>query len=320
MSTGIKLAHSNIPQYSSVEQWYKSATITTRPRRILGEIKSGETLFPFSRQPLVIHPIIIDKGQSTIDYILIQTAYRYMYEIATLETETVNSAALKIVTNKHKFSFTENQCQQAMSVIVDEAYHAYVALDFIQQVKQKTSIEPIFLPKDNAIQRVLNKQKSISPNEEHYNLLELITVCLSEHVLTKDLVYIKKESNTCAFFNEIMQDHLVDEIRHAHYFDQILKFIWNKIDEKTKEIIAEYLPVLINDYINIEPQKQYEETLLKQIGLNNKEIEEITHDTYIEKNKNSDPNVINFISVLNKTNILAHTYVNKMFSLNGFVV
>ena len=60
--------------------------------------------------------------------------------------------------------------------------------------------------------------------------------------------------------------------------------------------------------------------MLKQIGLNNKEIEEITHDTYIEKNKNSDPNVINFISVLNKTNILAHTYVNKMFSLNGFVV
>lgn len=320
MSTDIKLSHSNTPQYSSVEQWYKSATVTNRPRRILNEIKSGETLFPFSRQPLVIHPIIIDKGQSAIDYILIQTAYRYMYEIATLETETVNSAALKIATNKHKFSFSENQCQQAMSIIVDEAYHAYVALDFIQQVKQKTSIEPVFLPKDNAVQRVLNKQKNISPNEEYYNLLELVTVCLSEHVLTKDLVYIKKESNTCAFFNEIMQDHLVDEIRHANYFEQILKFVWNKIDKKTKETVAEYLPILINDYINIVPQKQYEEVLLRKIGLNKKEIEEIIYDTHIEKDKNSDLNVINFISVLKKTDILDHNYVNKMFSLNGFIV
>ena len=202
-------------------QWDKYASIRSKPRRFIS-IDLDEYYFPISRQPLCIHPLIVKLGDQAIRFILIQSVYKFMHEIAMLETEMVNSAACKVANNRLSYKFPKDVCHDALTVIIDEAYHAFVAIDFMRQVEDKTKIKPITMPDEspntNAI-KLVNKYLSSNLHDD----FELIAVCISEHTLTKELINIGKESTELRSFSNVMVDHVQDEGRHAAIFNQILK-------------------------------------------------------------------------------------------------
>lgn len=197
------LSTNEVYKHSRQDIWEKRSSIRTRPRRFVSEddLANEEIyFFPISRQPICVHPIILKLGEGVRKYILTQSVYKFMMDVAVLETEVVNAGALLVANNKLNFSFPHNICHDALSVIIDEAYHAYVAIDFMKQVESLTDIESLPIPKETAvIQAIHSIQKTINP--EYSDLFFLIAVCIGEHVLTKDLISIGKDKTICKTFS-----------------------------------------------------------------------------------------------------------------------
>lgn len=289
-------------------QWDQKSSIRSKPRRLLDISECDAHFFPISRQPIAIHPLVTDLGEKAVQFILLQTAYRYMYEIALLELEMVNNVSLKIALNHYPYLFSQEQRNSAMTIIIDEAYHAYVAFDFIQQAENITKVKMQVTPEETPVSRSLKKFA-----DQHFELLQLVSICLSEHVLTKDLVYLKHEQDTCKFFIDIMQDHLLDEGRHASYFATILTTIWQQINDEDKVTVSSYLPCFIDEYINQDAIKQYDRIILTSLNFKPEVIDEILYDSYFTLDKNQDPNVKNFMAVLKSTGLLDDNLIrNKL--------
>lgn len=301
------------------DQWDSKAAVRKKPRRILENSDVNDYFFPLNRQPIAIHPLVTDLGDKAIHYILLQTSYRYMYEIAILELEVVNNVALKIATNQSVMLFSDVIRSDAMSVIIDEAYHAYVAFDFIKQAEGMTKIKSLSLPIESAVSRALSCY-FIDKCSKDFTLLELVSVCLSEHVLTKDLVNLRDESNVSKFFIEVMQDHLIDEGRHASFFANILHLIWKNITQENRRVIADYLPFFIDSYISKQAVIEHNKLILTALGFTPKKIDEIIHDTYFEQDKNSEIDVINFKYVLEKAGLLEDNEVQYALLRNDYTL
>jgi hypothetical protein len=125
------------------EVWEKSSSIRSRPRRIVELDSENMFFYPESRQPLCIHPLVVAKGIDAKRYILTQSLFKFMHDVAILETEVVNSGAILVANNKLDVNFPESMRHDALSVIIDEAYHAYVAkdlgADLLERQKNKIS-------------------------------------------------------------------------------------------------------------------------------------------------------------------------------------
>ncbi len=298
-------------------RWNKYASVRAIPRRTL-EGGNHQKFFPISRQPLAIHPRVAEKNNESMYFILTQSAYRYLHEIAIQEIVDVNEVALNIVNRELDFSISDDDCRQALSVIVDEAYHAYTAFDSIAQISEFTKIKPLPLTSLNPISRAFNTLEHLVSAED-LKMLQFIAVCLSEHVLTKDLVYLNQEPDVSNFFNEIMRDHLLDEGRHASFFSKLLQSFWkNNTQEHKKTIIAQFIPKFIDAYIDNTSQKEFDALLLKALNFSLMEIEEILFDTHFETDKNKNMTVGNFMKVLRKTGLLNNQIVVECFKTHGF--
>ena len=121
--------------------WERRATVRSRPQRQLSENEGH--FYPISRQPLCSHPLVKNMGEDAIQFILIQSAYKFMWDIAQIETRLVNNVAEKIANDRFTVKFPEGMKFNGLTVLVDESYHAYVARDFMHQLYGATKVSPI---------------------------------------------------------------------------------------------------------------------------------------------------------------------------------
>ncbi|OGV25767.1 MAG: hypothetical protein A3F18_05480 [Legionellales bacterium RIFCSPHIGHO2_12_FULL_37_14] len=309
------------PYVSRLDQWDRFASIRSRPRRHIVQ-ESNEYYFPISRQPICVHPIITSLGDEAVRFILIQSMYKFMYEIAMLETEMVNKAACNVANNRLPFHFNAAICHDALTIIVDEAYHACVAIDFMNQVEKKTQIKPIEMPKYSPNTLAIEIVTAHLPKELHSSF-ELIAVCLSEHTLTKELISIGKEGKTLKSFSDVMADHVLDEGRHAGIFAEILAQFWAHFSEAEKQLIGSYLPLFIKEYLNTEQQITFDRKILAALSLSSIEIDTITAETHIEYKaselKNVNPVIPNLIKLLETTLVLSHPPTRDCFHSQNLI-
>lgn len=232
-------------QYKSVQiQWDKHASIRSRPRRILRDIKEGEYLFPLSRQPLALHPQVLSKGTKARDFILTQSLYKFLGDIATQETELVNVVSQRIYNDSYPYSFPWDLRVDVLSVIIDEAYHAYVALDFLKQVEEKTGIKPIEFPREFGLQLALKKVKS-EMDQKFHDAFEIMAICIAENSITKELIALTKEKGLNETYEQVNADHVIDETRHSKIFAAVLRHLWAQLNEEEKQALGECLPSFV---------------------------------------------------------------------------
>lgn len=306
--------------------WEKGSSIRTRPRRILSENEECDYYFPISRQPLCIHPSVIALGEASKIYILTQSVYRFMTDIAILETEVVNHGALMVANNKLNIPFADALRHDALSVIIDEAYHAYVAIDFINQIESKTGIKPIPFINEAISAMAIKSIKELLPCSLH-DIFELVAICIGEHVLTKDLISIGKETAVSKTFSQVMADHILDEGRHANIFHHILEFLWVYLEEDKKNIIGPYIPLYMMKYLEYTSsiQKDYDFKILSSLSLSSDEITKIMYDTYTEHQYNQEPIlknnpiILNLLQMLERSHVLEHDKTMKAFKKNKFI-
>jgi hypothetical protein len=308
---------SNGESYASYQMlWEKSASIRSRPRRILGDVADEEQLYPVARQPLCFHPLVNSLGREAIRFILTQSLYKFLSDIAFIETEVVNQTAFKISNNKFHFHFPGEIRKDALLIMIDESYHAYVALDFMKQVEEHTGIKPIALPVEIELTRAMKLIMSRLP-EEYYGEFEVISVCIAENSLTKELIGINREKHLHKTYDQINSDHMCDEVRHSMIFTQILKILWSNMDEFARAAVGPLLPDFVRAYLKSDLQKNFDREILRELNLGESEIEEVIADTHIEKSieelKLTNPIIDNIVKLFESTGILDDAPTKQAF-------
>lgn len=244
---------------SFAEQWEQRATIRTRPRRRLEN--DNRLIYPLSRQPLAMSAVLQRACPEQRDFILLQTLYKFINDIVIFETEIVDKTARNIAKGRFDVAFPLPCRYDAMTVVVDEDYHALVAMDFLQQTIAATGIEPIDMPQEIELSRAIPAIVARAP-EPLKAAMELICVAIAENTVTNDVAAFAKDETVKPSIKGLMADHLADEGRHSSFWTALTRLYWANASQPDREVIAGLLPVFIEQYLTNDIQKAFDIQLI----------------------------------------------------------
>ncbi|PYD05080.1 diiron oxygenase [Pseudomonas syringae group genomosp. 3] len=247
---------------SFIDAWEGRATIRTRPRRI---VENDEKLiYPLSRQPLVLSDTFTRECAHLRNYALVQSLYKFINDVVIFETEIVDKTARSIAKDNFAIRFPFACRYDAMTVVVDEDYHALVAMDFMQQTIALTGIEPIQLPTEIELSRAIPAALALAP-EHLRSAVELICVAIAENTVTHDVAAFAKDDSVKQSIKGLMADHLLDEGRHSGFWARLVRIYWHTAAEQDRECIARILPVFIAQYLTNDIQNGFDFTLIERL-------------------------------------------------------
>ncbi|MBP5946325.1 MULTISPECIES: diiron oxygenase [unclassified Pseudomonas] len=250
----------NAADYQSfADVWESRATIRTRPRRVLEN--DERLIYPLSRQPLVLSETFLRECPQQRDFALVQTLYKFINDVVIFETEIVDKTARSIAKNRFAVAFPFACRYDAMTVVVDEDYHALVAMDFMQQTVAMTGIEPIRLPDQIELSRAIPAAVALAP-EHLRSAVELICVAIAENTVTGDVAAFARDDTVKPSIKGLMADHLLDEGRHSSFWARMVRIYWHTASEADREAIAKILPVFIAHYLTNDIQKSFDLRLI----------------------------------------------------------
>jgi len=250
----------NAADYQSfADAWENRATIRTRPRRVLED--DERLIYPLSRQPLVLSETFLRECPQQRDFALVQTLYKFINDVVIFETEIVDKTARSIAKNRFAVAFPFACRYDAMTVVVDEDYHALVAMDFMQQTVAMTGIEPIRLPEEIELSRAIPAAVALAP-EHLRSAVELICVAIAENTVTGDGAAFARDDTVKPSIKGLMADHLLDEGRHSSFWARMVRIYWHTANAADRETIAQILPVFIGHYLTNDIQKAFDLRLI----------------------------------------------------------
>ena len=250
----------NATDYQSfADAWENRATIRTRPRRVLED--DERLIYPLSRQPLVLSETFLRECPQQRDFALVQTLYKFINDVVIFETEIVDKTARSIAKNRFAVAFPFACRYDAMTVVVDEDYHALVAMDFMQQTVAMTGIEPIQLPDEIELSRAIPAAVALAP-EHLRSAVELICVAIAENTVTGDVAAFARDDTIKPSIKGLMADHLLDEGRHSSFWARMVRIYWHTASAADRETIAQILPVFIGHYLTNDIQKAFDLRLI----------------------------------------------------------
>ena len=250
----------NAADYQSfADAWESRATIRTRPRRRLED--DQRLIYPLSRQPLVLSETFLRECPQQRDFALVQTLYKFINDVVIFETEIVDKTARSIAKNRFAVAFPFACRYDAMTVVVDEDYHALVAMDFMQQTVALTGIEPIQLPDEIELSRAIPAAVALAPKHLR-SAVELICVAIAENTVTGDVAAFARDDSVKPSIKGLMADHLLDEGRHSSFWARMVRIYWHTASDADRETIAQILPVFIGHYLTNDIQKSFDLRLI----------------------------------------------------------
>ncbi|KPU56843.1 P-aminobenzoate N-oxygenase AurF family protein [Pseudomonas fluorescens] len=256
----------NATDYQSfADAWESRATIRTRPRRVLEN--DDKLIYPLSRQPLVLSETFLRECSQLRDFALVQTLYKFINDVVIFETEIVDKTARSIAKNRFAVEFPFACRYDAMTVVVDEDYHALVAMDFMQQTIALTGITPIELPDEIELSRAIPAAVALAP-EHLRSAVELICVAIAENTVTGDVAAFAKDDTVKQSIKGLMADHLLDEGRHSGFWARLVRIYWHTASADDRHCIAQILPVFIGHYLTNDIQKSFDFRLIDALQTN----------------------------------------------------
>lgn len=257
----------NAADYQSfADAWENRATIRTRPRRMVEN--DDKLIYPLSRQPLVLSETFVRECPEQRDFALVQTLYKFINDVVIFETEIVDKTARSIAKNRFAVPFPFACRYDAMTVVVDEDYHALVAMDFMQQTVAMTGITPIELPHEIELSRAIPAALALAP-EHLRSAVELICVAIAESTVTNDVAAFAKDDTVKQSIKGLMADHLLDEGRHSGFWSRLVRIYWHSANEDDRQLIAKILPVFIAHYLTNDIQKSFDFRLIEHLHISN---------------------------------------------------
>ena len=198
------------------------------------------------------------------DYALVQSLYKFINDVVIFETEIVDKTARSIAKDNFAIRFPFACRYDAMTVVVDEDYHALVAMDFMQQTIALTGIQPIELPGEIELSRAIPAALALAP--EHLRCaVELICVAIAENTVTNDVAAFARDDSVKQSVKGLMADHLLDEGRHSGFWARMVRIYWHTASEADRQCIADIMPVFIAQYLTSDIQHGFDFTLIEHL-------------------------------------------------------
>lgn len=244
--------------------WERRATVRTRPRRMLED--DDKLIYPLSRQPLALSATFLEHCAQWLDFVLVQSFYKFLNDVVIFETEIVDKTARSIAKNRFSLPFPLACRYDAMTVVVDEDYHALVALDFLQQTVAMTGIQPLDLPEQIELSRAMSLAQAQAPAHLR-DAVELIGVAIAENTVTHDVAAFSKDASVKASVRGLMADHLCDEGRHAQFWTRLVRLYWLEASPDDRDSIAQVLPTFLAHYLTNELQKRFDLQLIDHLDV-----------------------------------------------------
>jgi hypothetical protein len=255
----------NATDYRSfADDWERRATVRTRPRRLLEN--DDKLIYPLCRQPLVLNATFLEHCPQWRDFVLVQTFYKFINDVVIFETEIVDKTARSIAKQRFSVPFPLACRYDAMTIVVDEDYHALVALDFMQQTVAMTGIHPLELPPQIELSRAIPAALAQAP-EHLRDAVELIGVAIAENTVTHEVAAFAKDDSVKQSIRGLMADHLFDEGRHAAFWTRLVKIYWQGASEADRDCIAGVLPVFLQHYLSNDLQKRFDLQLVEHLDV-----------------------------------------------------
>ncbi|AKA83714.1 hypothetical protein VO64_3168 [Pseudomonas synxantha] len=226
----------------------------------------NKLFFPLCRQPLVLSATFLEQCPQWRDFVLVQSFYKFINDVVIFETEIVDKTARNIAKNRFSPPFPLACRYDAMTVVVDEDYHALVALDFLQQAVEMTGIQPLDLPGQIELSRALPAAQAQVPAHLH-DAVELIGVAIAENTVTHDVAAFSKDDSVKSSIRGLMADHLFDEGRHAQFWTQLVRLYWQSASPQERDSIAQALPVFLEHYLTNDLQKDFDLHLIEHLEI-----------------------------------------------------
>lgn len=249
---------------SFASDWEYQATVRTRPRRVLEE--DDKLIYPLCRQPLVLSAGFVEHCPQWRDFVLVQTFYKFINDVVIFETEIVDKTARNIAKNRFSIPFPAACRYDAMTVVVDEDYHALVALDFMQQTLEQTGITPLQLPAAIELSRAIPIAQAQAPTHLQ-DAVELICVAIAENTVTHDVAAFAKDDSVKQSVRGLMADHLADEGRHAIFWASLVRHYWQTASDEDRHGIAQVLPVFLQHYLTNDLQRDFDLLLIEHLDI-----------------------------------------------------
>jgi hypothetical protein len=261
---------------SFVDAWEGRATIRTRPRRM---VENDEKLiYPLSRQPLVLSETFSRDCAHLRDFALVQSLYKFINDVVIFETEIVDKTARSIAKDNFAIRFPFACRYDAMTVVVDEDYHALVAMDFMQQTIALTGIQPIQLPQEIELSRAIPAALALAPDHLR-SAVELICVAIAENTVTNDVAAFAKDDTVKQSIKGLMADHLLDEGRHSGFWARLVRIYWHTAPASDQQLIAHILPVFISQYLTNDIQKSFDFVLIDSLPVDESVKQSLREET-----------------------------------------
>jgi hypothetical protein len=256
------------------KSWESRATVRNSQRFRPTSDDAESVLLPDQWLLLARDPAVAASGEAGRRYLAAQGCYRMMEEIALLETDMVTDCCHHVANGSHGVPLPDAARQAALTIGIDEVYHAYVAREFIERMAALNGIRPDGLPRQSSAERALAVVLERLP-EELRGDFKLIALSLTENVITDEVMGLTKGTEPDNPFHHICREHLVDEARHQAYFRQLLKYIWPRFDPEARGRMIEAVPVFVEEFLvggfRLGPENQ--KTDLRRLGLQEAEIE-----------------------------------------------
>jgi hypothetical protein len=240
--------------------WYERATVRKTPRVHVPGYSIDELIYPIAHLAICDHPFVLAAGPEIRSYMLTQAAYQFLYNVALMEIQSIIQGCLNIIQN-FSDDLSDLERLQALTVIIDEGYHAHVAQDYILQMMKKSGIEPLQIPKTNQKLATISKASANLPPELRADF-EVLALTLTENVLTDQVASLGREQDLAKSFTALMMEHAKDEGRHSIFFTGLMKRRWAKLPQSTQESFGALLPAYLDDYFEIDRTRAFEKQIL----------------------------------------------------------
>lgn len=275
--------------------------------------------FPSEMKPLLGHEEFRAQPEQVQKFVNVQAFHKYLHDVCLTETDVVNLVSTDIAYGRSAADLPEDVAAAAFSVLVDEAFHSYVARVFSMHITRATGIAPITMPERNplvcAYDDVANaaddKQKAMS---------QLLCCCLSESTFTKEILAASRLEGYDPAFHSVMVDHLSDEGRHYGYFRQVLTLYWADLPEEDRRVAASLLPAILHTYFDDSLDERFDREVLAQAG-----IEPAVADRWVRDVAQASgpvperPRVRNSIDFLRLCGVLQHPDVHQQLQTAGLL-
>jgi hypothetical protein len=261
-----------------LEQWEQRATVRHLSRtRLTAEAAQAE-MFPAAMQPTLAHAEVVARGAEARHRLLARATATFMLQVAVLEVDLVTSLCIDFINKGAVAPVPESARQVALTVSVDEAYHAYVAREFLSDLERHTGVVPS--TEDMPMVAALQETRRVTPPELQ-RATETMMLCFAENFVTEELFGLSKEAVPQGPFHTMMREHMMDEGRHQIFFQKLFRHIWNGLAEDQRTGLGQLVAAHLDGLLTASGYVESQVDLLEYIGFDHEAAARIAREAMV---------------------------------------